>query len=78
MDHREDIHGYVPNSKWYYRHYLGREFLIQYWDRGQMTRPNYVSLYDTATETNEHYTTDNGRPVPKKVYRHLVRVLEAL
>lgn len=75
MEHRSDIRGYVPNSSWQYSHHLGREFFICYRPQGaQSTKRNFVSLYETATESNEHYTTDDGRPVPKKVYRHLVQV----
>ena len=75
MEHRSDIRGYVPDSSWEYAHYLGREFYICYRLYGAVsTKRNIVSLYETATESNEHYTTNDGRAVPKKVYRHLVKV----
>ena len=69
------MEGYIGNSKWYFSHWKGREFCIGYRYRGQLEKRNIVEIYETATMENEHYMTDNYRPIPKFVYRHLVHVL---
>jgi hypothetical protein len=70
--------GYIGNSKWHFRHFKEREFLIGYFYRGQMEKGNIVTLYPHATLTNDAYFTDDGRAIPKKVYRALVEASENL
>jgi len=76
MESQIEIQGYVGNSRWHFRHFKEREFLIGYFYRGQMEKNNIVTLYPYATLTNDAYFTDDGRAIPKKVYRALVEALE--
>lgn len=70
------MEGYIGDSKWHFRHWKDREFCIGYFYRGQLEKRNIVQIYETATMENEHYGTDNYRPIPKFVYRHLVQCLK--
>lgn len=69
--------GYVPDSKWHYSYYMGREFVVGWFYNGQLEKRNIVTFYEQATRDKPYlYTTDNGVAIPKKIARHLVSVLE--
>lgn len=67
--------GYIDDSRWHFHYWKEREFCIGYFYKGQLEKRNIVKIYDYATLENPCYTTDNGMPIPKKVARHLVKVL---
>lgn len=64
--------GYIGNTKWHYTHWQNNEYLIGWFYKGQLEKRNIVSLYPTATIDNLHYYTNDGKPIPKLVYRALV------
>ena len=70
------MRGYIGNSKWHFSHFKDREFVIGWFYRGQMEKRNIVTLYPNATPDNFLYFTDDGKPIPKFVYRHLVQCLK--
>ena len=71
--------GYVPESKWHYRYFMGREFVIGWFYKGQLEKRNIVTFYEQATREHPYlYTTNDGSPIPKKVARHLISVLEEI
>ena len=70
------VEGYVPNTKWHYRYWKDREFIIGWFYKGQLVKRNIVSFHSYATKEKPYcYLTDDGAAIPKKVAQHLIEVL---
>ena len=69
------MRGYIGDTKWHFSYWKDREFLIGYRYRGQTEKGNIVTLFPESTPDNFHYWTNDGKPIPKFVYRHLVQIL---
>lgn len=68
--------GYIGNTKWHYRYWKDREYIIGWFYKGQLEKRNIVTIPQNATEHNYFYFTDDGKPIPKFVFRALLRELQ--
>ena len=68
--------GYIGDTKWHYQYWKEREYLIGWFYKGQLEKRNIVTIRQNATEQNYSYFTNDGKSVPKFVFRALLRELQ--
>lgn len=63
----------IGDTKWHYSHWKDHDYTIGWLYKGQMEKRNIVTLSPSATAGNYRYFTNDGKAIPKLVYRALAK-----
>jgi uncharacterized protein (UPF0248 family) len=64
--------GYVGASRWQWETTSDSNiFIIGYWHRGRVSNRKLVTIPEHSTLDSGYYFTDDGKAIPKFVFRHL-------
>lgn len=64
--------GYVSASRWQWETTSEpHQFIVGYWYGGRVSKRQIVTIPDNSTLENCYYFTNDGKAIPKFVFRHL-------
>ena len=72
MSNQLTYKGYIGASRWQWETTSDHNiFIVGYWYGGRVSKRQIVTIPDHSTLDNGYYFTNDGKAIPKFVFRHL-------